>query len=145
MSELFTEIKKDSINFRKEKSPFAVKTVHLISTIDSYVKDNFLDELSDDVVIKVVRSQIKKANDLKTILINAKADTSEVQEEIDWFMKFLPKEVSKEDIITVLDSFFETNEKSMKSMGKAMTFLKEKFGNALNPQAASSAVKSYIQ
>lgn len=145
MSELFNQIKKDSIQFRKEKSPFAVKTTHLISTIDAYVKDNSFSEVTDDIVVKVVRGQIKKTSDLKSILETAKSDLTEVDEELSWLTKFLPLETSKEDIQITLNSFFETNEKTMKSMGLAMKFLKDKFGNSLNPQMASQVVKEYLQ
>lgn len=145
MGELFNEIKKDSIQFRKEKSPFAVKTTHLISTIDAYVKDNSLSEATDDIVVKVVRGQIKKATDLKNILLKNQTDISEVEEELVWLSKFLPAEISENDITKELELFFETNEKTMKSMGLAMKFLKNKFGNSLNPQAASQVVKGYLQ
>lgn len=144
MSELYTEIKRDSIEFRKSKNPFAVKTTHLISTIDAYIKDNHISEITDDVIVKVVRGQLKKTNDLRSILVSNNTSTTEVDEEIAWLTKFLPVAPSETDIIAVLDVFFENNEKTMKSMGKAMAFLKEKFGNSLNPSQASAIVKGYL-
>lgn len=144
MSEQFNKIKSESINLRKEKSDLAPVSVHLISTIKSFAKDNNGDKVTDEIVTKVVRSQIKKTNDLIDILNKNSGDVSNATRELEYLEKYLPEETGEQAIVDELVIFFETNEKTIKSMGKAMGHLKQKFGNSLNPSVASGVVKNFI-
>ena len=141
MSELFNKVKKESINMRKNKDSLAPKSVFLVSTINSYAKDNNIVDISDEDVIKCVRSLLKKLND-----IDKCAGTEYNVEEKTYLTGYLPKETSDEEINSALEAFFdqEGNEKNMKSMGKAMGYLKSKFGNNLNPSTASTLIKNFI-
>lgn len=143
MSDMMAKIKKDSITFRKEKSPLAPTSIHLISTITSYAKDNNGGEITDEIVVRCVRSLIKKQEDLIK-MVSDKKDTTEEVTELKFLNRYTPPEVSESVISEAVSKFFETEEKTMKNMGKAMAALKSNFGDSLNPATASKIVKDYI-
>ena len=143
MSELFEKIKNDSKKLRLARDPLAPASVHLISVIQGIAKTNNAD-VTDDMVISSVRSQIKKLNDTIS-LTEGKVDTSSVVSEREFISKYLPQEVSSDQIINILNEIFkDTDEKSIKDMGRVMKTLREQFGSSLNPSTASSVVKDYL-
>lgn len=142
MSELFEKIKSDSKKLRLARDPLAPSSVHLISVIQAVAKKDNTD-VTDEMVISSVRGQIKKLNDMIS-LTEGKVDTSATVAEREFVSKYLPQEVSSEQIIATLDTMFDGKEKSIKDMGRTMKTLREMFGTSLNPGMASAIVKEYL-
>lgn len=150
MSKLFNDIKSKSVSFRKEKNPLSGTSTYIISEIKKDNKAKAVGgvepEITDDVVISVLKREIKKENGLIQIISdkpNSEELVNESNERISFYNSFLPSETSKEDIIAELDSF--VTEKSIKQMGYCMKRLKAKFGNNLNNSTASLVVREYLK
>lgn len=150
MSDVFEKIKKSSISFRKEKSDMAPIATYLISEIQkenkSKSKDGVEPEISDDLVYKILKREIKKENGLISV-IKDKPDTDDYvkksEKVIDFYNSFLPTETTTEEIMAELISFAKV--KDIKQMGNCMKHLKEKFGNSLNTVSASTIVRNYLK
>lgn len=150
MSELFNNIKSKSISFRKEKHPLSGTSTYIISEIKkenkSKSKDGIEPELTDDVVLTILKREIKKENGLLQVISDktgSEKSVKESNERIEFYNSFLPKETSKEEIINELDKI--VSEKSIKQMGNCMKHLKTKFGNNLNNSTASAVVREYLK
>lgn len=92
-----------------------------------------LHELTDDEVIKVIKRQVKVRKDsIEEYRGYGKEDlASDLEKEVDILSKYLPAEMSQEEIIKVIDEVFaEMNPSSMKDMGAVMKAVSSKLTNA---------------
>lgn len=92
-----------------------------------------LHELTDDEVIKVIKRQVKVRKDsIEEYRGYGKEDlASDLEKEVDILSKYLPAEMSQEEIIKVIDEVFaEMNPSSMKDMGAVMKAVSLKLTNA---------------
>ena len=136
-----------NIELRKAKDSLAQELTFLISNIktEAKTKNPSNPEITDSLVISNIRSQIKKAKETIS-LTSGKIDVKHIEDEIKELEKYLPQEVSEQDIRNfVKEIISNSEEKSMKLMGQIMSKLKEKFKDSLNPQMASKITKEELQ
>lgn len=138
---LTEEIKKDLISALKEKNESAVSTLRMVTSsifnkeMDKRVKilqaepglaEEQLKEkvkLSDEEVAEVVSSEVKKRRDSIAGFEQGGRDDLVAKEkaELDILMKYLPKELTEEEIIAIVRSAKEkTNAASIKDIGILM-------------------------
>jgi uncharacterized protein len=138
---LIEEIKKDLISALKEKNESTVSTLRMVTSsifnkeMDKRVKileaEPNLDEeqlkgkvkLSDEEVAEVVSSEVKKRRDsIAGFEQGGRADLVEKEKaELTVLMKYLPKELTEEEISTIVKSAIaKTNALSMKDIGIVM-------------------------
>jgi hypothetical protein len=138
---LTEEIKKDLISALKEKNESAVSTLRMVTSsvfnkeMDKRVKilqaePNLTEEqlkekvkLSDEEVAEVVSSEVKKRRDsIAGFEQGGRSDLVEKEKtELNILMKYLPKELTEEEIIAiVLAAKEKTNAASIKDIGILM-------------------------
>ncbi len=130
------KIKADRISAMKNKdSKISSLLSILMSDIIRVGKDKRNSDTTEDEAIQVVRKYIKSSQDnLK--LKNLSSDHIESYNfEIELLSKYLPQQVSKENIQDFLNLHIGKNK------GELFKLLKEKFGNTFDPKVASELIK----
>ena len=136
----------------KEKNERSVSTLRLILAalkdrdIAARSKGN-QEGVSDDEVLGLLQSMIKQRRE--SIDLYEKGGRMELAqgeaEEISVIEGFLPKQMSEEEIATVITGVVdEVGAESLKDMGKVMTALKEQFAGQMDFGKASAIVKERL-
>ena len=89
--------------------------------------------LTDDEVLKVIKKGVKTRKDsIEEYKKYGKLDTAnELAKEVDILNKYLPQEMSEEEIIKIVNEVFEElKPSSMKDMGNLMKVISSKITNA---------------
>lgn len=123
----------DMKKYMKEKNKLALNTVKMVN---AEIKKQEIDkqkELTDEEVISVIEKQIKNRKDSVEQYRNANREDLADQEskEIEVLMKYLPEQLSKEEIEKIVDEVIEevgakTKSDFGKVMGKIMPKVKGK-------------------
>lgn len=121
---LYNEINKTMLEAMKSKDKETLSTIRLLkSAIDLYKINNKLTEITDDVVIEVASKQVKQHRESIEEFRNAGRNdlADNLEKEISIISKFLPEQLSKEEIEKEIDEIFaEVKPESRKDMGKVM-------------------------
>lgn len=140
---MFEQISKDLISAMKNGEKLTLSVLRMLKSALQLAKINKKDELTDEEVIAVIKSQIKMRKD--SISEYEKFDKQEeikvLEEETRILSRYLPKQLSKEEIDIEIDKAFEKiNPTSMKDMGMIMREL-----NNLSSKADMSLVSSLVK
>ncbi len=130
---MFEKINTDLVNALKSGDKFQLSVLRMIKSALQLEALNNKKELTDDVVINVLKKQIKQRKDSIMEYENlGKIETADnLRKEIAIINSYLPEEASMEDIKRVIDEAFqEINPSSMKEMGLIMKYVNEKLNNA---------------
>ena len=123
---LYETISKDMVNAMKSKDKDSLNTLRLLkSAIDLYLVNNKLDRnnASDEVVIDVVSKQVKTHREsIEEFKKGNREDlVANLNREIELLSKYLPKQLSSEELEKVVDEVFsKVNPTSVKDMGAIM-------------------------
>lgn len=90
-------------------------------------------ELSDDRVLSIIKKMIENAKLIKT---------AAAESEIKILEKYLPKQLTEQELVAAINSIVTTNSYSLKDMGKIMGELKDKYPNQYDGRVASNIVKN---
>ncbi len=104
-------------------------------------------ELSDDEVIDVITKEIKSRKDsINEFQKGGREDLiTKTQREIDILSEYLPKQLTKEEITSIInDVFNEVKPESSKDMGKVMKVLTPKIKGKADMGLVSQIVKEKI-
>lgn len=96
-------------------------------------------ELNDDEVIAIISKQIKTRKESIVEFEKAGRDDlkNQTQSEIDILMRYMPEQMSEEEVLRVIDQAFETVQPtSMKDMGKLM--------GVITPQVRGKADMGFV-
>ncbi len=96
-------------------------------------------ELNDDEVIAIISKQIKTRKESIAEFEKAGRDDlkNQTQSEIDILMRYMPEQMSEEEVLKVIDQAFETVQPtSMKDMGKLM--------GVITPQVRGKADMGFV-
>ena len=96
-------------------------------------------ELNDDEVIAIISKQIKTRKESMAEFEKAGRDDlkNQTQSEIDILMRYMPEQMSEEEVLRVIDQAFETVQPtSMKDMGKLM--------GVITPQVRGKADMGFV-
>jgi uncharacterized protein len=130
---MFEQINKDLITAMKESNKDTLSVLRLLKSSLQLEKINLKKDLSDDEVINVIRKQIKIRKDSieEYTKYNKLEQVESLKKEIEIMSKYLPPEMSLEDINKKIDEVFkEINPNGIKDMGKCMKLAGEKIKNA---------------
>ncbi len=121
---LYSTINNDMKEAMKSHDKETLSTIRLLkSAIDLQKINNKLSEITDDLVIEVATRQVKQHKESITEFRNAGRDdlADNLEREIKLISKYLPEQLSKEEIEKELDKIFEeVKPESKKDMGKIM-------------------------
>jgi len=104
-------------------------------------------ELSDDDVIKIIQTQIKRRNDSATQYKDAGRDELMQQEldEISYYETYLPKQLTDDELCTALKAIVETvGATSPKDMGKVMGAASKELAGRADGKRISGCVKTLL-
>ena len=110
--------------------------------------NNKLEEITDDLVIGVVSKQIKTLE--ATIIEFEKGNRNDLIEnakrEINLLKKYLPEQLSEEDVIKIVDDIIlEVKPSGIKDMGKIMKEVTPKVKGRYDMAKVSTLIKSKLQ
>lgn len=140
-------VTKDLTNAMKEQDKFTLSVLRMLKSALQLEKISKKHDLTDDEVITVVKRQVKTRKDSMSEYeqYNKMEEVENLKKEIEVLSKYLPPELSKEEIEKVLDDIFaEIKPESIKDMGKIMKEATAKLGNAADMSLVSSLVKEKL-
>ena len=103
--------------------------------------------INDEEIISLLQTMIKQRKSSIDMYLEGKREdlAKKEQNEIEIISKFLPKQLSKEEINNIIDMTIKSCEAtSMKDMGKVINFLKKKHNGEMNFGDVSKIVKSKL-
>lgn len=118
----------------KSGDKFTLSVLRMLkSEIINESRKGSLRTLTDDEVLKVIKKGVKTRKDsIEEYKKYGKLDTAnELAKEVDILNKYLPQEMSEEEIIKIVNEVFEElKPSSMKDMGNLMKVISSKITNA---------------
>lgn len=118
----------------KSGDKFTLSVLRMLkSEIINESRKGSLHNLTDDEVLKVIKKGVKTRKDsIEEYKKYGKLDTAnELAKEVDILNKYLPQEMSEEEIIKIVNEVFEElKPSSMKDMGNLMKVISSKITNA---------------
>lgn len=118
----------------KSGDKFTLSVLRMLkSEIINERRKGSLHTLTDDEVLKVIKKGVKTRKDsIEEYKKYGKLDTvNELAKEVDILNKYLPQEMSEEEIIKIVNEVFEElKPSSMKDMGNLMKVISSKITNA---------------
>ena len=148
---LYNTISKDMIEAMKSKDKDTLSTIRLLkSAIDLYIINNKMDrsaDPSDEIVIEVVSKQVKTHKEsIEEFKTAGRNDlVANLEKEIELLSKYLPEQLSEEEIIRIIDEVFdEVKPTSMQDMGKIMKELTPRFKGVADMKTVNNIVRSKL-
>lgn len=127
-------INQDVKNAMKEKNAKKRDALRLLTSAFKQIEVDERKELSDDDVIKIIQTQVKRRNDSATQYKDAdRDDLMQIElDEISFYEPYLPAQLSDEELKIALRAIIEkVGASTMKDIGKVMgTASKELSGKA---------------
>ncbi|MBO6290605.1 MAG: GatB/YqeY domain-containing protein [Alphaproteobacteria bacterium] len=130
------------------------KTVNAVRLIiagqkekDVEARGKGLEKASDADLLAMMQSMIKQRNESIKIYVESNRQdlADKEQSEIDVIQRFLPKQMSQDEVEAVIKALIaETGASEMKDMGKVMGALKSKYAGQLDFGAASAILKKNL-
>lgn len=145
------QIKSKLIEAMKAKDEKVTGTLRLINAAikdkDIEARPKGITEIDDTAILALLQSMIKQRKE--SIDMYQKGGRSDLvaneQSEIDVIQSFLPKQMTDEEIKSVIESIIsETGAASVKDMGKVMGVLKSKYAGQLDMGKASALIKGLL-
>ena len=121
--DLVKELDKDIIEAMKNKDSVSLTTLRGVKGAMKIQNIDHKKEINDELLIEVVSKEIKTRNEsIKEFEKGNREDLIEkTQNEIDILSKYLPEQLSEDEIVEIIDKVFaEVNPTGIKDMGKVM-------------------------
>ncbi len=127
------KIAEDLKEAMKSGDKFSLSVLRMLKSALQLEKINKKHDLTDEEVVSVIKKQVKTRKDSISEYekYNKVEEVEALLKEIEVLNVYLPEEMSKEEIVTVIEEVFaEINPSGIKDMGKVMKMLNEKITNA---------------
>ena len=131
----------------KEKNVLRKNVIQMIRAAILQVEKDKQIELEDNQILEIIAKESKKRKDsLGDFEKSGREDLiSQVKEEIAIIGEYLPKELSKEEIVEAVKQVIaETGATTMKDMGMVMKAAKEKIGPAADGKTINEVAKELL-
>ena len=142
------KLKQDMIEAMKAKDKDRLTTIRMIKgDLDKEHIDKKR-EINDDLLIEVVNRGIKQRKDsIAEFEKGGRNDLiAKTQAEIDILQNYLPKQLSEEEVIAIIDEAFQVvNPESARDMGKVMKEVTPKLKGKADMKVVSEIIKSKLQ
>ena len=140
-------INQDVKNAMKAKDTKKRDALRLLTSAFKQIEVDERKELSDEDIIKIIQTQIKRRNDAASQYKDAGRDDLMQQElnEIAYYEVYLPKQLNDEELQIAVKSIIEkTGASSMKDMGKVMGIASKELAGRADGKRISDAVKKAL-
>ena len=144
---LSEQINDDLKTAMKSKDSFTLGVIRMLKGAIQMAKTNVHDDISDDSVIDVVAKQIKLRKDaVKEFRTAGREDlASQNEKEIEILEKYLPAQLSKEEVLEIVEEAFEkVNPSSQKEMGLIMKEVTPKLKGRADMGQVSQIIKDKL-
>lgn len=138
---------KDMTTAMKEQDKFNLSVLRMLKSALQMEKINLKHELSDEEAMAVIKRQVKQRKDSISEYekYNKTEEVDNLNKEIECLSKYLPAEVSEEEINKTLDTIFnELNPTSMKDMGPIMKEATSRLGAGADGSLISKLVRERL-
>ena len=149
---LKTKLKDELIIAMKDKNQLRVSTLRMVN---ASIKDleisqrtnNQTDEISDNDIIDILVKMVKQRKEAADTYKQGNRDDLSKKEldEIKIIEEFLPKQLSEDEVIKIIESLIsENNISDISGMGLLMSEIKKKYSGQLDLGLASKIIKDRI-
>ncbi len=138
---LHEQIKSDFLTARKnnDNTKKNILTMILSDALKLTKEKNHGDTVSDDDIIKIIKSWVKKTEQSIEILAANGKDTSELLKEKEIILSYIPKTWSHEETKSHIERI--SKEKNSKEIGVIMRELKTNYNGLYDNKTASEIIK----
>ncbi|QOP43861.1 GatB/YqeY domain-containing protein [Sulfurimonas sediminis] len=140
-------INQDVKNAMKAKDTKKRDALRLLTSAFKQIEVDERKELSDEDVIKIIQTQVKRRNDAASQYKEAgREDLMQIElDEIAYYEVYLPKQLSDEELQNEVKTIIEkTGASSMKDMGKVMGMASKELAGRADGKRISDAVKKAL-
>lgn len=142
------QLEKDMIEAMKNKEKERLTVIRMVKASLKQEQIDHKKELNDDLLIDVVNKQIKMRKD--SISEFAKGNRQDLieqaQSEIDILMKYLPEQLSEEEVLKVIDEIFaDVKPESQKDMGRVMGPAQSRLKGRADMKMVSTIIRERLQ
>lgn len=141
------QLQKDLISAMKEHDKKKIDVIKLVKATIQNEEINSKKELTDDEILSVINKQVKMRKD--AIADFEKANRNDLidayNEEIQILNEYLPKQLTEEEVISIIDDAFEiVKPTGVSDMGKIMKEVSPKLKNRFDMGKVSQIIKSKL-
>ncbi len=140
-------INQDVKNAMKARDSKKRDALRLLTSAFKQIEVDERKELSDDDVIKIIQTQVKRRNDAASQYKEAgREDLMQIElDEIAYYEVYLPQQLSDEELQNEVKAIIEkTGASSMKDMGKVMGMASKELAGRADGKRISDAVKKAL-
>lgn len=140
-------ILKDMTTAMKEQDKFNLSVLRMLKSALQLEKINLKHDLSDEEVMVVIKRQVKQRKDSMSEYekYGKTEEVESLKKEIECLSKYLPAELSEEEINKQLDVIFdELKPENMKDMGKVMKEATARLGAGADGSLVSKLVRERL-
>jgi len=140
-------INQDVKNAMKAKDTKKRDALRLLTSAFKQIEVDERKELSDEDIIKIIQTQVKRRNDAASQYKDAgRDDLMQIElDEIAYYEVYLPKQLSDEELEKEVKAIIEkTGASSMKDMGKVMGMASKDLAGRADGKRISDAVKKAL-
>lgn len=144
---LVEQLKQDMLTAMKEKDKDRLTVIRMVKAALDKERIDKKVEITDELLIDVVNKQIKMRNDsIEEFKKASRNDLVEnVSKEIEVLMKYLPEQLSLEEVEDIIDQAINSvGASSMKDMGNVMKEVNPKVKGRFDMKKVSEIIKSKL-
>lgn len=145
---MFEKVNNDLVAAMKSGDKFTLSVLRMLKSAIIYEQTNGeKHELTDDDIMSVIKKQVKtrKISMEEYLSYDRKDLADNLQKEIDILSKYLPEELSDEELTKIIDEIItELKPDGMKGMGMVIKAVSAKCGAAADMKKVSSIVKEKL-
>ncbi len=145
---MIEQLDKDMVEAMKAKEKDRLMVIRMVKAALKQEQIDHKKELNDDLLIDVVNKQIKMRKDSITEFEKGnRTDLIEAtQKEIDILLKYLPEQLSKEEVEKIIDQIFaEVKPEGQKDMGKVMKEAQAQLKGKTDMKEVSTMIRERLQ
>ena len=142
------QLEKDMIEAMKNHEKERLTVIRMVKAALKQEEIDHKKEINDDLLIDVVNKQIKMRKDsIQEFEKGNRTDLVEqTQKEIDILLKYLPEQLSKEDVLKVINDLFdELKPDGQKDMGMVMKEAQAKLKGKADMKEVSTLIREKLQ
>ena len=142
------QLEKDMIEAMKAKEKERLTVIRMVKASLKQEQIDHKKEINDDLLIDVVNKQIKMRKDsIAEFEKGGRQDLIDAtQNEIDILMKYLPEQLSTEEVEKIINEIFEeVKPEGQKDMGKVMKEAQAKLKGKADMKEVSTIIREKLQ
>lgn len=145
---LSERLNEDMKQAMKSKDKFTLSTIRMVRSTIKYLEIDLKRTLDDSEVLDILSREIKQRKDALQEFESAGRDelAASTKAEIEIIIKYLPEQLSEEEIkVIVQQTIQETGASSKSEMGKVMSALMPKVKGRADGKLVNQAVLQFLQ